>query len=192
MKKLAYDPHSMTTLASEPPNALNASVEALNAEIQTLQSNDILLSLVQHAPEHVLLLNAQRQIVYANDAYLAMANTLGLNGTYGQPLGGYLGCLHAHDTEASCGTRPVCKDCGALNAVKKSLNGAVAMQRCTILLKADKDPLHLVTMTIPIHLADSDYILTVFVDDNKIIKYPHTLAEHAFAAQKLAARIQTA
>jgi len=182
----------MTTLVPEPPKAQIVSIEALNAQIKSLQSNAILLSLVQHAPEHVLLLNTQRQIVYANAAYLAMANTLELDGTYGQSLGGYLGCLHASDAEASCGTRPACKDCGALNAIKKSLNGAVAMQRCTITLEGKRDPLHLVTLTIPIRIADSDYILTVFVDDNKIIEYPHTLAEHAFAVQKLAGRIQTA
>ena len=110
----------MTTLVPEPPKAQIVSIEALNAQIKSLQSNAILLSLVQHAPEHVLLLNTQRQIVYANAAYLAMANTLELDGTYGQSLGGYLGCLHASDAEASCGTRPACKHCGALNAIKKA------------------------------------------------------------------------
>ena len=84
----------MTTLVPEPPKAQIVSIEALNAQIKSLQSNAILLSLVQHAPEHVLLLNTQRQIVYANAAYLAMANTLELDGTYGQSLGGYLGCLN--------------------------------------------------------------------------------------------------
>lgn len=182
----------MTTLTSKPPKAQNISAGALNAEIKSLQSDAVLQRLVQHAPEHVLLLNTQRQIVYANATYLAMANTLGLDGTYGQPLGEYLGCLHASGAEASCGTRPACQDCGAMNAIKKSLNGAVAMQRCSITLESKKDPLHLVTLTIPIRIADSDYILTVFVDDNKIIEYPHTLAEHAFAVQKLAGRIQTA
>lgn len=182
----------MTTLTSKPSTGQIAATETLNAEIHSLHHNTTLQTLVQHAPQHVLLLNTKRQIVYANATYLAMAEAAGLNGSYGQLLGDYIGCMHAKHTAGSCGTRPACGNCGALNAIHKSLNGAVAMQRCAIPIDGKDDPLYLVTLTIPVQITGSIYILTVFVDDNTIIEHPHTLAEHAFAVQKLAGRLQAA
>ena len=77
-----------------------------------------------------------------------------------------------------------------MNAVLKSLDGKVAMQRCSIPLEAEHDPRQLILFTIPVRIDDSIYILVAVVDDNKVIEHPHTLAEHAFAVQKLAARIE--
>ena len=181
----------MTHLAAEPPPQTDAN-EALQTEVEALHNNPLLQRRLLNAPEHALLLNTQRQIVYANRTYHALANALGINGRYGQLLGGYLGCMHAQDAATSCGSKPACEHCGALNAINKSLHGAVAMQRCAIPVQGQPDPLYLVTLTIPVRIAASIYILTVFVDDNKIIEHPHTLAEHAFAVQTLAGEIQAA
>jgi hypothetical protein len=48
----------------------------------------------------------------------------------------------------------------------------------------------LIIFTIPVRINGSVYILAAFVDDNKVIEHPHALAEHAFAVQRLAARIE--
>jgi hypothetical protein len=164
--------------------------EVLNAQITSLQGNAVLQGAAQHAPEHIALLNPQRQIVYTNASYLAMAKNQGSDEVYGTRFGDHMGCIHAGSGEDACGTTEACQTCGAVNAVLTSLDGKVAMQRCTLPLKAEQDPLHLIIFTIPVHMDDSTYILAAFVDDNKVIEHPHTLAEHAFAVQRLAARIE--
>jgi len=80
--------------------------------------------------------------------------------------------------------------CGAVNAVLTSLQGKVALQRCSIPVEGKEDPLHLIIFTIPVHIDHSGYILAAFVDDNTVVEHPHTLAQHAFAIQKMAARIE--
>jgi hypothetical protein len=142
------------------------------------------------APSIIALLNPQRQIVYANASDLAMAKNQGSDEVYGTRFGEHMGCIHAASGEDACGTSEACQTCGAMNAVLKSLNGKVALQRCTIPLVAEQDPLQFIIFTIPVRIDASVYILAVFVDDNKVIEHPHTLAEHAFTVQSLAARIE--
>ena len=164
--------------------------EVLNAQITSLQGNAVLQGSAQNAPEHIVLLNPQRQIVYANASYLTMAKNQGSSEVYGARFGEHIGCIHAVSGEGGCGTAEACQTCGAVNAVLKSLDGKVAMQRCTIPLEAEQEALQLIIFTIPVRINGSIYILAAFVDDNKVIEHPHALAEHAFAVQSLAARIE--
>jgi hypothetical protein len=177
-------------LPTEYAPAERAPSEVLNAQRTSLQGNAVLQGAAQHAPEHIALLNPQRQIVYANDSYLAMAKNQGSDEVYGTRFGAHMGCRHATSAEDACGTSESCQTCGAVNAVLKSLNGQVAMQRCSIPIEPEQDPLQLIIFTIPVRINGSIYILAAFVDDNKVIEHPHTLAEHAFAVQRLAARIE--
>lgn len=164
--------------------------DILDAQIASLQGNAVLQEATQHTPEHVVLLNSHQQILYANTSYLAMAKNKGSGKVYGARFGEHLGCIHATSGEGACGTAAACQTCGAVNAVVKSLNGHVAMQRCTIPIETEQDPLQLIIFTIPVRIDESVYILAAFVDDNKVIEHPHTLAEHTFAVQRLAARIE--
>ena len=164
--------------------------EVLNAQIKALQGNAALQRSTDHTPENMALLNPQRQIVYANASYVAMAKDLGSGEVYGARLGEHMGCVHAANSEVACGTAEACKTCGAVNAVLESLDGKVAMQRCSIPRIAEQDPLQLTIFTIPVRIDGSIYILAAIVDDNKVSKHTHPLAEHAFAVQRLAARIE--
>jgi hypothetical protein len=137
-----------------------------------------------------VLLNQQRQIVYANASYLAMAKNQESAEVHGARFGEHMGCVHAARGEGGCGTTKACQTCGVLNAALKSLNGKVAMQRCTITLEAEQEPLQLIIFTIPVRIDGSIYVLAAFVDDNKVIEHPHTLAKHTFAVQRLAASIE--
>ena len=175
---------------SDHAPAERAPNDVLNAQITSLQDNTVLQEVAQHTAEHVALLNPQRQIVYANAPYLSMAKDKGSGEVYGTRFGDHMGCIHASSGKGDCGTAEACQACGAVNAVLTSLKGKVAMQRCSIPLEGKEEPLHLVIFTIPVHIDHSLYILAAFVDDNAVIEHPHILAEHTFAIQKLAARIE--
>ena len=172
------------------PPAERVPSEVLNAQIKALQGNAALQRSTHHTPEHMVLLNPQRQIVYANASYLAMAKDMGSGEVYGARLGEHMSCVHAANGDVACGTAEPCKTCGAVNAVLQSLDGKVAMQRCSIPLEAEQEPLQLIIFTIPVRIDGSIYILAAIVDDKKVSTHSHTLAEHAFAVQRLAARIE--
>jgi hypothetical protein len=175
---------------SDHAPAERAPNDVLNAQITSLQSNAVLQEVTQHAAEHAVLLNPQRQIVYANAPYLRMAEHLGSRDVYGTRFGEHMGCIHEASGEGGCGTAEACQMCGAVNAVLTSLEGKVAIQRCSIPLEGKEEPLHLIIFTIPVRIDGSTYVLAAFVDDNTVIEHPHTLAQHAFSVQKLAARIE--
>jgi hypothetical protein len=164
--------------------------EVLQKQISSLQDNARLHKAAQMTSESFVLLNQQRQVVFGNHAYLSMAKALGFTEIYGTRFGEHMGCIHAINWENSCGSAEACQKCGAINAVLKSLNGQVAMQRCSFPLQGHEDPLHLIIFTIPVRINNALYILAAFADDNKVIEQPHQLAEHTFAVQRLAARIE--
>ena len=177
-------------LPTEHAPSERASDAELDTQITSLQGSAVLQRVAQHAPEHVVLLNSQRQIIYANAAYRAMAKALGSDEVYGKRFGEHMSCIHANSGEGACGSAEACQMCGAVNAVLTSLQGKVALQRCSIPIEGKADPLHLIIFTIPVRIDNSGYILAAFVDDNTVIERPHTLAQHAFKIQEMAARIE--
>jgi signal transduction histidine kinase len=83
-------------------------------------------------PDIVLILNSQRQIVFANTPLL---NTLGLTddkAILGLRPGEALGCIRAFETAGGCGTSEFCSTCGAVKAILTSLLGQQSIQECRI------------------------------------------------------------
>jgi signal transduction histidine kinase len=83
-------------------------------------------------PLAVAIINNTRQIVYANERFVAMTEAASFEHLAGQRLGEALGCLHASETEGGCGTTRFCQYCGAAKAIVKSLEGEHATQECAI------------------------------------------------------------
>ena len=92
-------------------------------------------TMLDAVPEMVLVLNAQRQAVFANEACIRLLDLPDRNAARGQRTGELLGCVHATETEGGCGTTEFCRHCGAVKAVLSSLNGTASVQECRITLK---------------------------------------------------------
>lgn len=68
----------------------------------------------------VIVLNENRQIIYVNDSFM---KTLGLDSpesVFGKRPGEALGCVHAYEMAAGCGTSESCSVCGAVNSIVES------------------------------------------------------------------------
>ena len=94
-------------------------------------ASPLVVSMLDGMPGIVLVLNSQRQIVFANRALLDylhcdMAGVLGL-----RP-GEALDCVHSSDDEWGCGTTEFCRMCGAARAMVQGLGGDEAVQECRI------------------------------------------------------------
>jgi K+-sensing histidine kinase KdpD len=78
--------------------------------------NDVLNSI----PNIVLILNANRQIVFANQAYQELINGEAMEDLLGLRPGELLGCKNSIIEASGCGTAIKCKYCGAVQAILES------------------------------------------------------------------------
>jgi len=83
-------------------------------------------------PSQLMILNDQRQIVYANKTLLDLVAVGEQERLIGLRPGEALGCIHARESEGGCGTTEECSTCGAVLAILASLRGEQAVRECRV------------------------------------------------------------
>lgn len=115
--------------------AERASIGTLQTQADYWLEHPLLQRVFDTVPDIVLILNQERQIIFANKSLL---QTLGLadeKQVLGLRPGEALGCVHAIETAGGCGTTEFCKTCGAVKAILSSLGGKEAVEECRIILQ---------------------------------------------------------
>jgi signal transduction histidine kinase len=92
----------------------------------------LLRQMFNAVPDVFLVLNPERQIVFANDATLKLTGVENEQLLIGLRPGEAVDCLHAREDPAGCGTTEFCKTCGAVNAILSSLCGLDTVNECRI------------------------------------------------------------
>lgn len=105
-------------------------------------------------PVPVVMLNGCRQVVYANRAFVDLAEAGEPAAVLGRRPGEILGCVHAADAEAGCGTSKFCRYCGAVGAIIEGLEGRSASRHCRILRSSGPwvEAMDLLTTAEPVEL----------------------------------------
>jgi CheY-like chemotaxis protein len=124
-----FDDPSFTAFAP----AKRSTPEELETSLGLLKTNRAMTELLQSMPDFVMLLDANRQVVFAN---ASLERTLGTD-LIGKRPGEVLSCQHATETAAGCGTSPSCRQCGAAKAVLGSQQGRAQMEECRISIDRD-------------------------------------------------------
>jgi signal transduction histidine kinase len=140
--------------------AERAAPEIVATQAQRFRQAVLLQELANAIPDILVILNLQRQIVYANQRLI---ETLGLSEcqeVLGLRPGEAFNCIHASKTAAGCGTTEFCRQCGAVNAILASQNGRQSIQECQILTR-DNSALDLKVWATPYEQDGQPY--TVFV-----------------------------
>lgn len=112
--------------------AERATPKAIRQQVQTLRALPRLAQLYDAVPDFVMILNAQRQLVFANAALLAVLGTDRENFAGGERPGEFLDCERSTLTPGGCGTSEFCSTCGAVQVILSSLRGTEAIQECRI------------------------------------------------------------
>jgi nitrogen-specific signal transduction histidine kinase len=105
--------------------------------------------LLDALPTSHLVLDANRQIVFANAACRAEFK-LDADAYAGQRLGEALGCIHARDAPGGCGTSDSCRTCQAVRQILSCIEGDAGGRECTLLFQAEGD---VVGMEVDLHAA---------------------------------------
>lgn len=84
-------------------------------------------------PTIVLVLNRQRQAVFANAAAVSFLGRQSVEELLGLRPGEALGCLNAKVGPGGCGTSRHCRNCGAVRAILSAVEGEGCEQDCALL-----------------------------------------------------------
>lgn len=119
---------------------------AERASLETLQEQSFKLNNIQHmgsmfstVPNPVVILNPERQIVYANKSFKALINISDTDEVLGMRPGEAINCVHAFETPGGCGTTQFCSQCGAAKAILNAQKGKADIQECRITAKVDDE-----------------------------------------------------
>jgi signal transduction histidine kinase len=102
---------------------------------QKLSAKGFFGGLLDHVPDIVLILNPQRQIVYANRAAMEALGTLQAATAEGMRPGELLQCKNADAGEGGCGTSANCRFCGVVSAILSSQQGKAAVEDCHLTVR---------------------------------------------------------
>lgn len=145
-----------------PPE--RATVEELGRQTAAFTTGaSLLIAMLDAMPQIVLVLNGQRQIVFANRALLNYLKC-NLPDVLGLRPGEALDCVHATDEEWGCGTAEFCRMCGAASAVLEGLNGAEAVQECRITQRVTRKSLDLRVHAAPLLFEGQRWVQFVLSD----------------------------
>jgi len=91
------------------------------------------LPLINSVNDMVVILNDKRQVVAANDKFMATFKAATLDDVLGLRPGEAVDCIHAHELPGGCGTTEHCSQCGMAKAILSSLNQLKTVAECRVL-----------------------------------------------------------
>jgi signal transduction histidine kinase len=109
--------------------AERANNSELQRDILLASMNPVVNGLLKTAGGLLAVLNAQRQIVAVNEAYLKMLGAVDAGKVLGLRPGEAIKCVHAHELAGGCGTSRFCSTCGAAIAIVTCLAGEKLEER---------------------------------------------------------------
>lgn len=158
----------MENIQSPPIDSHFASPERSSAceisgEARSLSENSDLAPLLDAMPDLVMILNRNRQIIFANRNLRDFGSGRGCPDIYGMRPGELLNCQRAATAPSGCGTGEACRTCGAVQAILAGLAGESVKEECRI-STGDAGALDLRIWASPFFWKESHYVLVVAVD----------------------------
>lgn len=133
---------------------------------QFVAENASFRAILDTIPNAVVILNRERQIVYANAAFAGLSPEPELMDILGHRVGEALHCRNANEGPDGCGTSTFCSTCGAAHAQAAAAHGQRSVEECHIMREVDGAlvPLDLRVTAIPHEIAGESF--TLFVISN--------------------------
>ena len=141
-----------------------SSLKELEEQKDIFLGNNIFTELLDSTPDYLIVLNSNRQIVYANKAAKELFMSGDQINLYGLRPGEILNCNHAFEIGSGCGTTEFCRTCGAVKAILSSLKGEEDVQECRIIQAETNEALDLRVWTRPLAIEGQKYSVFTFTD----------------------------
>ncbi len=147
------------------PAGRDTAVE-FRKKVAVVEENPLLRGVLNAMPGMVLVLNANRQIVSANQAVLRILKCA-IEDVLERRPGEALGCIRSKDAPNGCGTGQHCITCGAVNAILESQEqNAQIVRECRILVAGASgvSPLDLRVTATPITVKGEQFVVAAIED----------------------------
>lgn len=157
------DPELKTHFASPE----RSKTEDLETEINAVTASPVMCSVLTGVGGLLAILNENRQIISLNETFLHSLAVKNASEILGLRPGEAIGCVHANEMEAGCGTSKFCSTCGAAIAIVASLAEEQPVARnCTMKATAGEGSrdLFFKVRCSPISLGNRRFIL-LFMQD---------------------------
>lgn len=122
-----------TKLPTKFAPAERAPLAVIERQAHFFSEYPLLQQLLDGVPDAFVIVNAQRQIVFANEALTTTIQMEPEAFIIGLRVGEVLHCVHARERAGGCGTTEFCRECGAVRAMLSGLSGEKSVQECRII-----------------------------------------------------------
>lgn len=100
-------------ITSHYDNPVRSSFAEIEKDVIFLSSQSLVNKMLEGFPTAAVMLDKNRQIVTYNKKADHLLNPSGDKNLHGQRMGEAIGCIHAFEMPAGCGTSKFCAECGA-------------------------------------------------------------------------------
>jgi len=139
------------------------TIDEIKYQSEVFTRNKVLIDLVESLSQILVVLNNERQIIYANKLYYDFCNVPETESILGKRPGEAINCVHSFITAGCCGTTSFCNSCGAANAILESHKGIQSIKECRILTQTLESKDILVTST-PYEIEGEKFIIFALTD----------------------------
>lgn len=144
-------------------SAERAPLETIRQQAEQFPTTSLGFQLLNTIPNPFVLLNDQRQIIFANRAIIEALSASDINALLGRRPGEALSCIHAAENEAGCGTSKFCQTCGAVKTILAGLRGKAESNECRV-TRQDGSALDLRVWGAPLEFEDHKFVAFVIQD----------------------------
>ncbi len=144
-----------------------ASMDDVRASYHALKSDQVLTMFQEAMPDLALIVNKERQLVYANSHLIKFLDIRDIQIPLGQRFGNLIDCIHAKEEPNGCGTSKSCRFCGIVNAIlqSQSLNRPIVKEaRVTSLANGTITPYELKIKASPLIFHGEEYTIISISD----------------------------
>ncbi|WP_297087234.1 PAS domain-containing sensor histidine kinase [uncultured Draconibacterium sp.] len=128
----------------------------LKSQKQTIMANEMVIQFCDAISQMLVVLNKNRQIIYANKHFMNNLGLLTPDSYIGKRPGEAVKCAHAIESTGGCGTSEFCRTCGAVNAILEAQQGKQAVKECRIITES-RDALDLKVTATPLTIKKEEY-----------------------------------
>jgi signal transduction histidine kinase len=144
-------------------SAQRTSLDIIYSRFLALQRHSEEFIFINAIPNIVMILDENRQIVFANKALFDFFEQETVEKVLGLRSGELIGCNHALRAAHGCGTSKHCVTCGMIRSILSSQMGNVAADECRILSR-NNQAFDYKVHTVPITIQDQNYVILTLID----------------------------
>ena len=138
--------------------------EVIERQHKAFVENKIFVGLINALSQMVVVLNQERQIVYANSQFTNLLDIDDQKLIIGMRPGEATNCIYSNIEEGGCGTSEFCKTCGAINSILEAQKkGVKSTKECKIIIP-NNNALDLQVTSTPYYFNDENYTLFAIND----------------------------